>query len=117
VITVPLQYVSIVGRNALLLIFVGRSFAEFIDAVGLGGSGVERWSVPIATVLVCALGFMVLVRGATGLERLAMVLLRGPARLMTGMGGSVFGGLALLFVIVANLGAVTAGGCTPRPSA
>src|SRR4051794_32847020 len=73
-ITVPLQYVSIVGWNALLLIFFGRSFAEFINAVGLGGSGAERWSVPIATVLVCALGFMVLVRGATGLERLAMVL-------------------------------------------
>src|SRR3954447_9843387 len=73
-VTVPLQYVSIVGWNALLLIFFGKSFAEFLRAVGLGGSGMERWSVPVATVVVCAVVFLVLVRGATGLERVSFVL-------------------------------------------
>src|SRR4051794_34056211 len=73
-VTVPLQYFSIVGWNALLLIFFGKSLAEFLDTVGLGGSGFERWSVPVATVLVCGVVFLVLVRGASGLERVSLVL-------------------------------------------
>lgn len=73
-LTVSLQYLSIIGWNSLLLIFFGKSFAEFLNAVGIGGSGIESWVVPVGTLLACAVVFVILVRGATGLERVSMVL-------------------------------------------
>jgi NCS1 family nucleobase:cation symporter-1 len=74
VVTVALQYLSIIGWNSLLLIFFGKSFAEFLNAVGIGGSGLETWVVPVATLVACAVVFLILIRGATGLERVSMVL-------------------------------------------
>jgi NCS1 family nucleobase:cation symporter-1 len=74
VITVPLQYLSITGWNALLLIFLGRSLGRFLTAVGLEGSAFSRWTAPAATVVVCGLVFLILGRGAAGLERVSMVL-------------------------------------------
>lgn len=74
VITVALQYLSIIGWNSLLLIFFGKSFAEFLRALGIGGGGLEGWVIPIATLLACSVVFLILVRGATGLERVSMVL-------------------------------------------
>ncbi len=74
VVTVALQYASIIGWNALLLIFFGKSLAEFLNALGIGGSGLENWIVPVGTLVACATVFMILVRGATGLERVSMVL-------------------------------------------
>jgi NCS1 family nucleobase:cation symporter-1 len=73
-ITVALQYLSIIGWNSLLLIFFGKSFAEFINALGFGGAGLDSWVVPVATLVACAIVFVILVRGATGLERVSMVL-------------------------------------------
>ena len=73
-VTVALQYVSIIGWNSLLLIFFGKSLAEFLNAVGIGGSGLESWVVPIGTLLACGVVFVVLLRGATGLERVSMLL-------------------------------------------
>lgn len=73
-LTVPLQYVSIIGWNSLLLIFFGRSVAEFLSAIGVDGSVFSRWTVPVATVVVCAVVFQVLVKGAAGLERVSTVL-------------------------------------------
>ena len=73
-LTVSLQYLSIIGWNSLLLIFFGKSFAEFLNAVGIGGSGIESWVVPIGTLVACAVVFVILVRGATGLERVSAVL-------------------------------------------
>lgn len=72
-ITVLLQYLSIIGWNSLLLIFFGKSFAEFLDAVGFSGAS-DAWVVPVATLVACAVVFLILVRGATGLERVSMVL-------------------------------------------
>lgn len=73
-VTVLLQFVSIIGWNSLLLIFFGKSLAEFLNAVGIGGAGLARWTVPIATLAACAVVFLILMRGATGLERVSMVL-------------------------------------------
>lgn len=73
-ITVTLQYLSIIGWNALLLIFFGKSLAEFLNAIGIGGAGLADWIVPIGTVVACGIVFVVLMRGATGLERVAMWL-------------------------------------------
>jgi NCS1 family nucleobase:cation symporter-1 len=74
VITVALQYLSIIGWNSLLLIFFGKSLSEFLNAVGIGGSGLDTWVVPVATLVACGIVFLILIRGATGLERVSMVL-------------------------------------------
>ncbi len=73
-ITVVLQFVSIIGWNSLLLIFFGKSMAEFLNTLGVGGAGLENWIVPIATLVACAIVFTILMRGATGLERVSKVL-------------------------------------------
>ncbi len=74
VITVTLQYLSIIGWNSLLLIFFGRAVAEFLVAVGIGDGSLTTWVVPIATIVASAIVFTILLRGATGLERASMVL-------------------------------------------
>lgn len=73
-VTVVLQYLSIIGWNSLLLIFFGKSVAEFLNAVGIGGEGLSDVVVPVATLVACAIVFGILMRGATGLERVAMWL-------------------------------------------
>jgi nucleobase:cation symporter-1, NCS1 family len=73
-ITVLLQYASIIGWNSLLLIFFGKSVAEFLNAVGVGGAGLATWVVPGATLVASGVVFLILVRGATGLERVSKVL-------------------------------------------
>jgi NCS1 family nucleobase:cation symporter-1 len=73
-ITVALQYLSIIGWNSLLLIFFGKSLAEFLVALGMGGAHLEDWVVPVGTLVACAIVFVVLLRGATGLERVSMML-------------------------------------------
>jgi nucleobase:cation symporter-1, NCS1 family len=73
-LTVALQYLSIIGWNSLLLIFFGLSTAEFLNALGVVGRGMSGWVVPIATMVACAVVFLILIRGATGLERVSMVL-------------------------------------------
>lgn len=74
IVTVTLQYLSIIGWNALLLIFFGRSVSRFLNAVGIGDENLANIVVPIATVGACVLVFIILMRGATGLERVAMWL-------------------------------------------
>jgi len=73
-ITVTLQYLSIIGWNSLLLIFFGKSAAEFLNAIGIGGDSLSDVVVPVAAVLALAFVFVILMRGATGLERVAMWL-------------------------------------------
>lgn len=74
VITVTLQYLSIIGWNALLLIFFARSVSRFLNAIGIGDENLANVVVPIATLVACVLVFLILRRGATGLERVAMWL-------------------------------------------
>ena len=74
VVTVALQYLSIIGWNSLLLIFFGKSLSEFLNALGIGGAGLADWVVPIAALVACGVVYLILIRGATGLERVSMVL-------------------------------------------
>lgn len=74
VVTVALQYLSIIGWNSLLLIFFGKSLSEFLVALGIGSAGMDAWVVPVATLIACGVVFLILIRGATGLERVSMVL-------------------------------------------
>jgi NCS1 family nucleobase:cation symporter-1 len=73
IITVFLQYVSIIGWNSLLLIFFGQSTAQFLDVTGIVPAG-TGWVVPLATIVACALVFGTLMRGARGIARVSNVL-------------------------------------------
>jgi NCS1 family nucleobase:cation symporter-1 len=73
VVTVFLQYSSIIGWNCLLLIFFGKSVAQLLATLGWIGEG-SGWVVPVASALACAIVYGVLMRGATGLERVSKIL-------------------------------------------
>lgn len=70
-ITVPLQYLSIIGWNSLLLIFFGRSVASLMTLLNIGGKNEASYVVPITTLLACLFVFLALKRGANGLEKVA----------------------------------------------
>ena len=73
-ITVSLQYLSIIGWNALLLIFFGKSISQFLNVLGIGDENLANVVVPGATVVACVGVFMILMRGVTGLEKVALWL-------------------------------------------
>jgi len=73
-ITVSLQYLSIIGWNALLLIFFGKSISQFLNVLGIGDENLAGVAVPAATIVACVGVFFVLMRGVTGLERVAFWL-------------------------------------------
>ena len=74
IITVFVQYASIIGWNALLLIFFGKSLAQLLNLLGVVDVESESWIIPAVTLLACGLVYAVLLRGATGLERVSVVL-------------------------------------------
>jgi NCS1 family nucleobase:cation symporter-1 len=74
IIPVVLQYVSIIGWNSLLLIFFGKAVDQFLLTVGVISESAGHIVVPVAAVFACAIVFVVLLRGATGLERVSKVL-------------------------------------------
>jgi NCS1 family nucleobase:cation symporter-1 len=73
-ITVFLQYASIIGWNSLLLIFFGKSVAQLLATLGLADAESSGLIVRIVSAIACLGVFLVLLRGATGLERVSMVL-------------------------------------------
>ncbi len=74
VITVFLQYASIIGWNSLLLIFFGKSVNQFLVVLGLASPSSEALIIPIATALACVIVFLILLKGATGIERISKIL-------------------------------------------
>lgn len=74
VITVFLQYVSIIGWNSLLLIFFGKSVAQLLTAMGIIGEESGAMVVPIATAIACVGVYLVLLKGASGIERVTKIL-------------------------------------------
>lgn len=73
-ITVFLQYVSIIGWNSLLLIFFGKSCSQLLLTLGVVDAAGSAWVLPIATLVACAVVFGVLMRGKTGVARVSNVL-------------------------------------------
>ncbi|MGE3229463.1 MAG: cytosine permease [Hyphomicrobium sp.] len=73
-ITVFLQYVSIIGWNSLLLIFFGKSVAQLLMTLGVADEASTAIIVRAVSALACLFVFFVLLRGATGLERVSLVL-------------------------------------------
>jgi nucleobase:cation symporter-1, NCS1 family len=74
IITVFLQYVSIIGWNSLLLIFFGKSVAQLLAGLGVTTADSADTVVRVSTALACITVFLVLLRGATGLEQISKVL-------------------------------------------
>jgi NCS1 family nucleobase:cation symporter-1 len=73
-ITVFLQYASIIGWNCLLMIFFGKSVGQLLSALGAVDAENMGLVVRGVTILACLFVFVVLLRGGTGLERVSQVL-------------------------------------------
>jgi NCS1 family nucleobase:cation symporter-1 len=69
-----LQYLSILGWNCVLVIFFGKSAAQFLVAIHAIRADQAIYVVPSATLLACCLIFLTLIRGMAGVDRLAKIL-------------------------------------------
>jgi nucleobase:cation symporter-1, NCS1 family len=75
IIAALMQIVSIIGWNSLLLIFFAKSATQLLGVLGLLPAGVGgRQIVPAATALACALIYVSLLRGATGVALISKIL-------------------------------------------
>jgi len=75
VIPAAMQLISIVGWNSLLLIFGAKSATQLMITLGIMPAGMgARELVPAATLIVCALIYLTLLRGATGVTRISNIL-------------------------------------------
>jgi NCS1 family nucleobase:cation symporter-1 len=74
IVTVFLQYASIIGWNALLLIFFGKSVAQLLATLAVVAPDSSGVVIRVASAAACVAIYLVLVRGVHGVERLAQVL-------------------------------------------
>jgi NCS1 family nucleobase:cation symporter-1 len=74
IIPFSLQYLSIMGWNSLLLIFFGKSLVQFLVAINLIPPGDHTALMAAATLLACGISFICLIRGASGVDRIAKIL-------------------------------------------
>lgn len=73
-ITVFLQYASIIGWNSLLLIFFGKSVVQLLIAMGIVEEDGGAMILPIATLVACAIVYGVLMGGKNGIARVSNIL-------------------------------------------
>lgn len=73
-ITVFLQYASIIGWNSLLLIFFGRSVSQLLITLGVVSADSAPVVVRAVSAIACLGVFLILLKGATGLERVSTIL-------------------------------------------
>lgn len=74
VIPAAMQFVSIVGWNSLLLIFFAKSTKQLLLALGLVSDGSSSFLVSVTVLLASALVFLFLLKGSSGVERVAKIL-------------------------------------------
>lgn len=74
IITVFLQYASIIGWNCLLMIFFSKSVVQLLIAIGAVQPESAGIIVPVASILACVVVYLILMRGGTGLERVSRIL-------------------------------------------
>lgn len=92
VIPAAMQILSIIGWNAMLLIFFAKSLSQLLQVLGWLPPGVgEANLVPPATLAACIIVFLVLVRGASGVTHLSNILV-----------AHVFVGLWMLYLLVSR---------------
>ncbi|MFT3731793.1 MAG: cytosine permease [Hyphomicrobium sp.] len=73
-LTVFLQYASIIGWNALLLVFFGKAVAQAGITLGLVGPEHSLDVVRAVSTVTCAVVYTVLLRGLKGLEAASNIL-------------------------------------------
>ncbi len=75
VIPAVMQLLSIIGWNAMLLIFFAKSLTQLLSVLGWLPAGVGLLQlVPFTTMIACAVVFVVLMGGASGVTHLSNVL-------------------------------------------
>ena len=74
IITSIMQQLSIVGWNSLLLIFFAKSTTQLLIALGIIAEGENSVIVPATIFLACALVFVFLLKGSSGVERISKIL-------------------------------------------
>lgn len=73
VITLLPQFASILGWNAILLIFFGKNVAQLLQLMGMS-DGVVSAAAPVISIASCLICYLVLLKGSTGLEKVSSVL-------------------------------------------
>ncbi|WP_045835484.1 cytosine permease [Hyphomicrobium sp. 99] len=73
-ITVFLQYASIIGWNALLLVFFGKAVAQAMITLGMAEPETSLTIVRVVSAITCAVVYLVLLRGLKGLEAASNLL-------------------------------------------
>ncbi|MFN4140436.1 cytosine permease [Aestuariivirga sp.] len=74
IITVFLQYASIIGWNCLLMIFFGKSVSQLLVTIGLTSPESGPLVIRVVTIIACVAVFFILLRGGTGLEKVSKIL-------------------------------------------
>lgn len=74
IIPATMQFVSIVGWNSLLLIFFAKSMAQLGQALHLVDAAHGAAWMPVTMLCISALVFLFLLRGSSGVDRVARVL-------------------------------------------
>jgi len=87
-----MQLLSIIGWNAMLLIFFAKSLTQLLSVLGWLPAGLGTMQiVPFTTLIACAIVFLVLLRGANGVTHLSNILV-----------AHVFVGLWMLYLLVSQ---------------
>ncbi len=73
-ITVVLQYVSIICWNSILLIFFGKALEEFLITLGVITADSATVAIALGTIAACAFVFWSLMRGVSGVQKVSNVL-------------------------------------------
>jgi NCS1 family nucleobase:cation symporter-1 len=84
-----MQQLSIVGWNSLLLIFFAKSTTQLLIALNVIDEGENTVIVPVTIVLACVLVFIFLLKGSSGVDRIAKILV-----------AHVFVGLWMLYILL-----------------
>lgn len=74
VIPAAMQFVSIVGWNSLLLIFFAKSTRQLLLALGWVSEDGHGYLVPATVLLASVLVFLFLLKGSSGVDRVAKIL-------------------------------------------
>jgi nucleobase:cation symporter-1, NCS1 family len=69
-----LQYVSVIGWNASLLIFFSQSTVTLLKVLGVLNDSTSTIAGPMLTTIACICVYLGLLRGSTGVERLSKLL-------------------------------------------
>lgn len=86
-----MQFISILGWNSLLVIFFGKSAVQFLVAIHVVSDAAQVYLIPATTLLACGLVYLILLRGAGGVDRIAKILV-----------AHVFVGLWMLYIIMSR---------------